>query len=305
MMRVRKRRIKDNAFQHIYQNTVRGVLLFYSDMDRLVYYTAFSVMARKYQAQVLAISLMYDHTHSSVRLKDPFLMGDFVRDYTSIYAMEFNRDIGRHGPLFRCAYGNAPKVGAKAIRTNVAYIDNNAVEKQLCCKAEQDRWNLIAFLNCPHPYSKKIDRSHSSRRLLRSIKRVEAFSRANAYLPYNILRSLYDNLTREEEEQLTDFILYTYLPIDKEQLMLLYGSYENMLLAVNSNTGSEYDIKEEFDNSPHTIYKKLLRVCRHSSFADNPKALLVLPPTDKKRIADILQQRTGATFYQLSKFLDL
>lgn len=305
-MRVRKRRIKDNAFQHIYQNTVRGVLLFYSDMDRLVYYTAFSVMARKYQVQVLAISLMYDHTHSSVRLKEPFRLGDFVRDYTSIYAMEFNRDIGRHGPLFRCAYGNAPKVGAKAIRTNVAYIDNNAVEKQLCCQAEQDRWNLIAFLDCSHPYSTKIDRSHSSRRLLRSIKRVEAFSRANAYLPYSILRSLFDNLTKEEEEQLTDFILYTYLPIDKEQLMLLYGgNYQNMLLAINSNTGSEYDIKEEFDNSPHTIYKELLRVCQQSSFASNPKALLVQPPEQKKRIADILQQRTGATFYQLRKFLDL
>ena len=99
--------------------------------------------------------------------------------------------------------------------------------------------------------------------------------------------------------------MHTYLPIDKEQLILLYGNYENMLLAVNSNTGSEYDIKEEFDNSPHTIYKELLQACHHSSFADNPKALLVLPPTDKKRIADILQQRTGATFYQLSKFLDL
>lgn len=304
-MRVRKRRIKDNSFQHIYQNTVRGVLLFYSDIDRLVYYTAFSVMARKHQVQVIAISLMYDHTHSSIRLKDPIRMGDFVRDYTSIYAMEFNRDIGRHGPLFSCAYGNAPKTGAKAIRTNVAYIDNNAVEKQLCCNAEQDKWNLIAFLDCPHPYSKRIDRSHSSRRLLRSLKRVEAFSKANAYLSYSILRSLFDGLTLEEKEQMTDFILYTYLPIDKEQLMLLYGDYQNMLLAVNSNTGSEYDIKEDFDSSPHTIYKELLKVCQQSSFADNPKALLVLPPSDKKRIAEILRQRTGATYYQLGKFLDL
>jgi len=57
-MRVRKRKIKENAFQHIYQNTMGGVLLFYDDYDRLVYYTAFAVTARKYQAQVLAISLM-------------------------------------------------------------------------------------------------------------------------------------------------------------------------------------------------------------------------------------------------------
>ena len=303
-MRVRKRRIKENAFQHIYQNTVRGVLLFYSDMDRLVYYTAFAVAARKYQVQVLALSLMYDHTHSSVRLKDPSKMGDFVRDYTSFYAMEFNRDIGRHGPLFRCAYGNAPKVGAKQIRTNVAYIDNNAVEKQLYGKAEEDRWNLVAFLDSDHPFSMKIDRRHASRGLLRSLKRVEAFSKANAYLPYHILRSLFDGLNEKEKEQLTDFILQVYLPIDKEEVFLLYGDYQTLLTAVNSNTGSEYDIKEVFENEPHTIYRELIRVCQSSSYADNPKAMLVLPATKKKWIADILQQRTGATYYQLKKFLD-
>lgn len=280
-MRVRKRKIKENAFQHIYQNTMGGVLLFYDDYDRLVYYTAFAVTARKYQAQVLAISLMYDHTHSSVRLKDPARLGDFVRDYTSLYAIEFNRDINRHGPLFQCAYGNAPKAGAKAIRTNIAYLDT------------------------PNPFSPKIDRSHVSKRLLRSLKRVAAFSNSNAYLSYRILRSLFDGLTGEEKEQLTDHIIFTYLPLDKEELFVLYGDYENMLTAINSNTGSEYDIKEDFDNSPHTIYRDLLKVCLHSSFADNPKAMLVLRQSEKRRIADILQNKTGATFWQLKKFLGL
>lgn len=303
-MRVRKRKIIENAFQHIYQNTCRGVLLFYSDMDRLVYYTVFSVTARKRHAQVLAISLMYDHTHSTVRLKEPAQIGDFVRDYTSVYAMEFNRDIGRHGSLFQCAYGNSPKVGAKKIRTNIAYVDNNAVEKKLHERAEEDRWNVIAFLANSHPFSERIDRSRASRRLLRSLKRVEAFSKANTYLSYRILRNLYDGLTNREKEQLTDFILRTYFPIDKEERFLLYGDYQNMLIAINSNTGSEYDIKEDFDNEPHTVYRDLLKVCQHSSFAENPKELLVLPKAEKKRIANILQQKTGATYYQLKKFLD-
>ena len=261
--------------------------------------------ARKYQAQVLAISLMYDHTHSSVRLKEASRMGAFVRDYTSIYAMEFNKDIGRHGPLFSCAYGNAPKIGAKKIRTNVTYIDNNAVEKLLFERAEQDRWNVIAFLHSSHPFSEKINRRSASKKLLRSLRRVEAFSKANAYLRYRILRELFDGLNTKEKEQLTDYILYTYLPIDKEELFLLYGDYQNMLTAINSNTGSEYDIKEDFDNDPHTIYRDLLKTCRRSSFADNPKAMLVLPKADKIRIANILQQRTGATYFQLKKFLDL
>ena len=101
------------------------------------------------------------------------------------------------------------------------------------------------------------------------------------------------------------FVIFTYLPLDKEELFVLYGDYENMLTAINSNTGSEYDIKEDFDNSPHTIYRDLLKVCLHSSFADNPKAMLVLRQSEKRRIADILQNKTGATFWQLKKFLGL
>jgi len=304
-MRVRKRIIKEKAFQHLYQNTCRGVLLFYNDMDRLVYYTAFSVTARKYHVQVLAFALMYDHTHSSVRLQDPGRMGDFVRDYTSVYALEFNRDSGRHGPLFRCAYGNSSKLGAKRIRTNVNYIGNNSVEKKLFERAEQDRWNLLAYMGSSHPFSERIDRHRISRRLLRSLKRVDAFNKTGSYLNYRILRSLFDGLDKQETEQLTDYIINLYMPIDKQELFLLYEDYQTMLTAINSNTGSEYDLKEDFDNDAHTVYRNLLRICRHSHYAENPKAMLALPMSEKRRIAELLQHRTGATYRQLCKFLDM
>ena len=303
-MRVRKRRIREGAFQHLYQNTCRGVLLFYDDMDRLVFYTVYSVNVRKYDVQVLAFALMYDHAHSLVRLKDPFRMGDFVRDYTSSYAMEFNRDCGRSGPLFRCAYGSAPKAGAKKIRTAVSYVNNNSVEKLLFGQAEEDRWNLLAYLDNPHPFSEPIVLKQASRRLRRSLKRVEEFSKSNAWLSYRILRQLFDGLSDKEARQLKDFIILKYYPIDKDELMLLYHDYQTLLTAVNSNTGSEYDIKEDFDSGPHTIYRKMLEVCSQSSFACNPKMLVTIPLSQKKRIAGILQQRTQAELYQIKKLLD-
>jgi hypothetical protein len=151
----------------------------------------------------------------------------------------------------------------------------------------------------------KIDRSRISKKLLRSLKRVSAFSNTDAHLSYPILRSLFAGLTNEEKEQLTDYIIFTYLPLDKEELFLLYGDYRNMLIAINSNTGSEYDLREDYENSPHTIYRELLKVCEQSSFAENPKALLVLSPAEKRRTAEILQRRTGATYWQLKKFLGL
>lgn len=304
-MRVRKRRIREGAFQHIYQKTCRGVLLFYDDMDRLVYYTLFSVNARKYKVQTLAFALMYDHTHSLVRITDPVRMGDFVRDYTSCFAIEFNRDAGRKGPLFQCAYGNAPKVGSKKIRTAVSYVNNNSVEKLLYERAEQDRWNLMAFLANPHPFSEPIVLHQSSRRLRRSLQRVKAFSKSNASLSYQILRQLFDDLSEKETQQLIDFIIMEYYPIDRDEVMMLYHDYTTLLTAVNANTGSEYDLKEDFDSGSHVIYRSLLEVCGQSSFAQNPKKLVTLPPSQKKQIAGILQQHTGAEYYQLKKFLDL
>ncbi len=279
--------------------------MFYDDMDRLVYFTLFSVKAKKYKVQTLAFALMYDHTHSLVRIADPARMGDFVRDYTSCFAIEFNRDSGRRGPLFQCAYGNAPKIGSKKIRTAVSYVNNNSVEKLLFERAEQDRWNLMAYLADSHPFSEPIVLKQSSRRLRRSLQRVKALARSNAWLSYRLLRQLFDELSEKETQQLIDFIITEYYPLDKEEIMMLYHDYPTLLTAVNSNTGSEYDLKEDFDAGSHVIYRNLLKVCDRSSFAGNPKKLVTLPPSQKKQIAGILQQRTGAEYYQLKKFLDL
>ncbi len=304
-MRVRKRKLKENAWQHIYQKAAGSMLLFYDDLDRLVYYTSFVVSARRHHAKVLAFALMYDHTHALVRLEDYSSIGDFVRDYASLYAMEFNRDLERHGPVFCCAYGNAPKEGAKKIRTTVAYIDNNSVEKRLFNRAEEDRWNLMAYVYTDHPFSERLVRRNASRTLARALKRVEFFSSMNAYLPYRILRELYDGLTEKESAQLTDFIITTYNPVDREDLMLLYGDYPTMLVAVNSNTGSEYDLKEDYDNGTHEIYRRLLEICRHSSFGDNLKSVLTMPVRQKTEWADILYRQTGASSFALKKFLGL
>ena len=54
-----------------------------------------------------------------------------------------------------------------------------------------------------------------------------------------------NRLNERERSQLVDYIISVYNCIDYHFLTGCYGSYQDMLLAVNSNTGSEYDIKEE------------------------------------------------------------
>lgn len=304
-MRGVKRKVQEEGLQHIYQNTYDGKLLFYSVLDRLVFLTIYSVVARKYGVPVLGLCLMFDHIHSLVQVFATEIMSLFVGEYTSKYVLAFNRNSGRKGPMFRKAYGNAPKIGLKKIRTAIAYLYNNHVEKKLCSQAEDCRWNFLAYLKSDHPFSEEIDRRRCSYRLKIALSRVDALYKRQIWLDYPVLRSMYDKLTERESEQLTDYIISKYLPLDKESLIACYGDYETMLIAVNSNTGSEYDIKEPYDSNSDEIYESMLAVCRRSSYAENIPALLALPVSQKLAIADILVRETGAKPYQVRKFLHL
>ena len=304
-MRGVKRKVQEEGLQHIYQNTYDGKLLFYSVLDRLVFLTIYSVVAKKYGVPVWGLCLMFDHTHSLVQVFATEIMSLFVGEYASKYALAFNRNSGRKGPLFRKAYGNAPKIGIKKMRTAIAYLYNNHVEKKLGKRAEECRWNFLAYLNSDHPFSEKIDRRRCSCRLKNALARVDALNQRQIWLDYPVLRSLYEKLTECESEQLTDYIISKYLPLDKESLIACYGDYETMLIAINSNTGSEYDIKEQHDSNSDQIYESMLELCRRSSYADNIPALLALPVGQKLAIADILVRETGAKPYQVRKFLHL
>ena len=117
---------------------------------------------------------------------------------------------------------------------------------------------------------------------------------------------MFDGLNEKEKEQLTDFIITHYYPIDREAVLSFYGGdYQTMLTALNSNTGNEYDIQEDFDPDSHQIYTKMIDICKRSSYEHNLKRMQVATHTQKRLIADTLQKLTGATARQLQKFLAL
>ena len=304
-MRGKARKYLDDVFQHIFQNTWNQFLIFYSTEDRLVFYTLFSVMARRYHIVVLALALMYDHVHSLVKSESLCRLARFVGTFTSTFVMAFNRDAGRKGPLFRKAYGNAPKRGDKKVRTCIAYNYNNSVEKKLFTRAEEDRWNFLAYLGSPHPFSEKIQLDKASRKLRQSLVLVREWHARNRYLEYGIIRRLFDGLEEKERDQLLDYIIHLYLPIDKDAVLGYYRSYEDMVSAINSNTGSEYDIKEDYDPESHRCYTRMLEIVAQSSFAGNPKCIIAASPEKKRQIAEVLMRRTGAKWYQVKRFLHL
>jgi len=60
-----------------------------------------------------------------------------------------------------------------------------------------------------------------------------------------MLKHLFQLLNKREALQLRDLILRSYNPINYDLIISLYGSLKNAMIAINSNTGAEYDIQED------------------------------------------------------------
>jgi putative transposase len=73
-----------------------------------------------------------------------------------VYVKEYNAAHGRSGPLFEGRFGSAPKRGLKLLRTAIAYLYNNPVEKLLCRRAQDYKWNFLAYGKLSNPYSAKL-----------------------------------------------------------------------------------------------------------------------------------------------------
>ena len=236
-----RRKFQADEVLHIYQKTVSGFNIFYSTEDFLVFYTIVSVYARRFGIVLLGLCQMIDHIHllgSAGSLTD---LSRFVSAYTSRFVKEFNNKTGRTGPLFEKGYGSALKREAKKIRSAIAYLFNNPVEKMLCARAEEYRWNYLRYYG--NPLSLTGVRNYSSR-LRKSVKIIQGRFRKGVYLNYSLLDMVFEELDKEEREHLVEYIIMTYFPFDAKKLTSYYKSYEDMLIAINSNTGSEHDIQE-------------------------------------------------------------
>jgi REP element-mobilizing transposase RayT len=302
-MRGHRRKYNGEAFEHVFQRAKQYRVIFYSSEDRLVFYTIFSIMAWRYGVSVLALALMYNHYHTLFKSVLPKVRALFIGTVTSTYAKAFNRDSGHKGALFEKAYGNALKLGEKKVRTTVSYCYNNSSEKRLVVRAEQDRWNFLAYIDNDHPFSEPIILEKASARLRAALKEVDAHVADHAYLRYECIRRLFGGLSARENEQLTDYIISRYLPIDKELLLSFYKDYDSMVMAINSNTGSEYDIREEYRNDSDEPYTQMIKMLSASSFASNPHRILSASPEKKARIASVLRRTTSAQEYQIGRFL--
>lgn len=292
---------------HVYQRSVYGQMIFYDLEDFLVFYMIFSVYARLYKVRVLELCIMPNHTHVLLFSDEQEEMSGFIRRYTSVFVREYNDDIGRKGALFHKSFGSAPKKGGKSIRSTIVYIGNNPVEKELSRTAEKYKWNFLDYIRLKL-LGHTVPLRGLSRKLQRAFKYVNSASEGSRYLTYEQLRRLMQDLSAEDRERLTDHIIMTYFPFDVDTLMDFYPGYEDMINAMHSTSGKEYDIKEMYSPEPDTVYRKMMTVLQNEGIVEldgQVRRITVLPADDKYKIAHLLRERTDAHINQICRFLHL
>lgn len=258
-MTTKKRKIIPRGVAvHVFQRASHGFVVFYNSKDSLVFFTIFCVLAVRHNVRVLGLCIMHNHIHILLEDVTSDEVANFMRNLNSWFTKVYNFRYGLSGNLSD-TYGLSVKKDDKAVRTALAYVNNNPVESRMCHRAEEWRWNFIAYAGSKHPYSEKVALSRASAGLRRSIKKVEYFRAAGKPLLYERLDELFDPLRGKEKRQLIDFIVQKYSCIDFSRAVSFYGSYEKMIGAFSFNTGSEYDLDEPFDPKSGQAYSKMTR----------------------------------------------
>lgn len=303
---MRKRCVIHNTIQHIYQRTEDKGILFYDEKDYLVFLTIISRYTREYKIRLGAICLMVNHFHLIGTFKSQETASRYIQTITSVYAREYNRNQVRTGAIFHKAFGNAHKRNPQKIRSAFAYVNNNPVEKNLCQRAEEYIWNLLAYQNSPTPFSTAIPARNRSYRLKTAICTVNRQFETGQHISYGMMNRLFTSAaTPEESAFLRDYIINLYNPIDTSLPLAYFQDYQTMLEAFHHNTGSEYDLNEYWTPNPDTEYIRINDAMSLLGYKDRNMNFKDLPLQKKKELAQYLKQKTEADEYQIALYLHL
>lgn len=320
---MKRRYFKESAMGHVYQRTWDRGVVFYSDVDFVNFFTLICVAAQKYGVRIVAICLMHDHFHMIVESESCQNISAFLQYCTALHAREINHDTENSGKFWQKSYGMAMKSGEKKKRTALAYVCNNGVEKHLAERTEGYRWNFLAYFLSDTPFSSDLSAASPTDVLVLkqspALKKLKASARTSHKLGLPITRTMLlyakRHLDHGEWNLLCDYVISLYNVIDYETAISYYGDYQTMLVAMNANTGSEYDIREEQNPYSDTGYEAICRFLCESGLLDgtsisgtfrlDPRSILRLSVEDRRKIAAVMIARQVAPEYLVRKYLHL
>ncbi len=300
---MKSRKVIRGILNHCYQRTVLGFVLFYNIFDCLVYFTLFCTIIKKFDIKAVALTLMPDHIHNSSvagRRKD---LSSFIQAVTCRFAFLNNIECNRTTPLFRHRFGSVPKIGDKAARTNIIYLGNNPVERRICERAEQYRWNFLAYAESDHPFSEPLVLRDASWEMRKALKQVKIEHDNNHHLNYGFLKRIYSKLDTKERAQMTDYIISLYNVIDFSYAISLFGSYENMLHAMHCSTGSEHDLNEIFTGKSDVYYSRISQYLKQRLNLKDIHQIFQLSEPQREELFFEVLKNMAVPGEQLAKYL--
>lgn len=298
------RNIRQGMAHHIYQKSYDGGVIFYKEEDYLLFYTVLSVTAKKCDVTIIGLCIMINHIHILVRCNTKTQLSSFVSKYSISFARQYNSSKNRKGPVFSKPFGSAPKVGKKSVMTAISYLGNNPVLKQQCNRAEDYRWGFIPYALSNHPFSKLLVVRNASCEMKKSIQLLKCFSKRNLPLNYKIQEIIFHNINRDERNQMIDLIIASYNIIDYKTTVSYYGNYEQMTIAINSNSGSEYEIKEEWDSYSYKEYEKMVSIAERKGYGGrNGFNFQKVEKGELIKLAKYFIKHTNASSILVAKFL--
>ncbi len=289
---------------HVYQRTLSGFVFLYNMGDAIFFCTLLSTMVKKHSISILAVCLMYNHYHLILTVDSNNRLESFIQEFSSTFSRNFNKRYGLKGRLFD-KYGFAVKRREDKIRSAIAYVYNNPVAAQICGCAEKWRWNFLAYSESKHPFSEKMILSRSRLKFRNSVRIIRYSARISKPLTYKLLENVLEDLSENEKQQLVDFMISEYMPLDLKAVISYFGSYKTMLTALHSFSGNEYDITETLDPVIRSEYNTMARYLKDSSEYDDIGALLNASLKERARFLDELIFHRKVSRYHALKFLHI
>lgn len=295
----RNNRVKE--LYHICQISEDKGVIFYTVWDYIVFFCLLCTNVRKHKVTLVAVTLMLNHIHVAF-YGDLNEIINCMRTTLSSFSLEYNSRGGTRILHFKKGLNKSRKTSGKKSRSCLVYILNNPVEKNACDKAFEYRWNFLQYHSNSHPFSEEMILRRCSADFRRTRSLVIAARNSGHPIRYNFLETWMKKLSVSERLQMCDFIISSYNAIDYKSMVSRFGSLESLKIALESTTGSDYEIGEDLSKENYRHYTTLFKVFRKMGMFGTAGELRFNENVAHK-LANQLLKISDATSFEISRYL--
>ena len=297
------RRFYKQDLYHLYNRSIDGSLLFYTDTDFIVFASIIFSFSRKYAVRLSDVCIMYNHFHIAVRADSREALTSFYKEIMSQLFRIFNARPDK--VKIKLARGkSSAKYDPKKVNNCHLYIGNNPVEKHFCRHAVEYRWNFLKYYNPERILPEAFLPEKRSETLEVALAIVRAAVSHEKPLKHSFFDIYENKLEANEWEALKDYAIRVNNVIDYSDIECTFYSFDDYLALAGVSAGSEYEMKEDNLKEDYGHYAQLKEQSKAMGFEGNDSRIHE-SDFDMSGTIRILAFRTSASNLEISRFLHI